>query len=261
MPAPGITERLELAREAAAEAGRGTLRWFQHPDLTADIKGDGSPVTRADREAEDLIRRRIGQAFPNDGVIGEEFGSTVGTSGFTWVLDPIDGTKSFVRGIPTYANLVAVLHDERAVVGVANFPALDELVFAASDLGATWERPGNSRPARVSAQASLGHALVEIVSPASFMREQNWATYERFVRQTARLRGWNDAYAFALAATGRVEAAVDSGIKIWDIAAFQVIMPEAGGRMTDWKGRDTLATDRVILTNGLLHDQVLSALG
>src|SRR5262245_27860581 len=140
MPKPPseISDRLELARAAAEEAGRATLRWFRHADLCADLKGDGSPVTRADREAEELVRKRIAAGFPNDGIIGEEFGESPGTSGFKWVLDPIDGTKAFVRGIPTFSNLVAVVREGRSVVGVANFPALNELVYAAAGGGAWW---------------------------------------------------------------------------------------------------------------------------
>lgn len=247
---------------AAEEAGRGTLRWFRNVDLTADLKGDGSPVTRADREAEELIRRRIGEAFPTDGVIGEEFGTSAGTSGFTWVLDPIDGTKAFVRGIPTFGNLVAVLRGERTVIGVANFPALDEIVSAAEGSGAHWKtgREG-TRPARVSLTPDLGQAVIEVASPSVFLREGTWSKYEELARRGAKLRGWNDAYGFALVATGRVDAAVDAGIKVWDIAPFEAILREAGGVMTDWRGRETLETDRVVMANSTLANQLVGIFG
>jgi len=257
----GVGARLELARAAAEEAGRGTLQWFRNPDLMADMKGDGSPVTRADREAEELIRKRIGEAFPEDGIIGEEFGKTEGNSGFTWVLDPIDGTKAFVRGIPTFSNLVAVVREGRAVVGVANFPALNELVYAGAGGGAWWMTgSGDTRQARLSSQDKLDDSVIEVASPWTFMRDGTWDKYEELARRGAKLRGWNDAYGFALVATGRVDAAVDLGIKVWDIAPFDVIVREAGGWMTDWKGHETLDTDRVVMCNGALRDQLTGLL-
>ena len=247
---------------AAEEAGRGTLAWFRNHELTADLKGDGSPVTRADREAEELIRRRIEDAFPRDGIIGEEFGRTAGQTGYTWVIDPIDGTKAFVRGIPTYANLVSVLNGDRAVVGVANFPALSETVWAGAGSGAWWRTAESERSrARVSETASVAVAVIEIASPSVFMREGKWHLYTKLAERGAKLRGWNDAYGFALVATGRVDAAVDAGIKVWDIAPFDVIVRESGGVMTDWKGRQTLETDRVLMGSRGLVDQLSGLLG
>jgi fructose-1,6-bisphosphatase/inositol monophosphatase family enzyme len=177
------------------------------------------------------------------------------------VLDPIDGTKAFVRGIPTFGNLVAVLRQGRALVGVANFPALNELVYAGAGGGARWVT-GSGQPtvARVSMQAKLDESVIEVASPWTFMRDGTWDRYEELARRGAKLRGWNDAYGFALVATGRVDAAVDLGIKVWDIAPFEVIVHEAGGWMTDWKGRETLDTDRVVMCGGALRDQLTGLL-
>lgn len=256
-----IAARGALAREMADEAGRLCLALYQSPELTADLKPDNSPVTRADREAEELIRRRIEAAFPDDAILGEEYGLREGRSGFTWVLDPIDGTRAFVRGIPTWGNLIAVVRDGRAVAGVANFPALGETVRAEAGGGAFWKPPGRpERPARVSAEADLSRATVESVSPATYLKADAWPAYERLVRAAQRLRGWNDAYAFALAATGRIDAAVDIGLKIWDVAPFDVIVREAGGTVSDFAGRHNLESPNVLVTNTRLHPALVRLL-
>jgi len=158
--APELASRLELAVRAAREAGRLTLEFFQREDLAVERKADNSPVTEADRQAEQLLRRRIREAFADDAILGEEFGEEAGTSGFRWILDPIDGTKSFICGVPLYGTLIGIERAGASVVGVIYIPALDECVYAASGGGAWYTRGSSApRPARVSRCDRLADAV------------------------------------------------------------------------------------------------------
>ena len=151
-----VTSRLSVARELALEAGKLTLKYFRQDDLRVDLKKDASPVTIADREAEELIRKRVAAEFPQDGILGEEFGEQPGTSGWRWIIDPIDGTKSFIHGVPLYGVLIGVELNEQSQIGVIHLPALDETVYAATGQGAWHVRGGASpRPARVSQKPSF----------------------------------------------------------------------------------------------------------
>ena len=156
-----LSERLELARSAAREAGKLTLEFFQRADLAVERKADQSPVTAADREAEQLMRERIAAAFPDDAILGEEFPDRRGTSGYRWILDPIDGTKSFIHGVPLYGTLIGLEHGLQSVLGVIQIPALDECVYAAAGQGAWHVRGGAApAPARVSQTPAIGRLAV-----------------------------------------------------------------------------------------------------
>ncbi len=257
-----LDARLELARRIAREAGELTLRYFQQPGLEVERKGNGSPVTLADKASEELLRARIASAFPGDGVLGEEFGSAPGRSPYTWILDPIDGTQSFIRGIGTYAVLVGLAREGRGVMGVVELPALDERAFAREGGGAWWSaRGGDVRRARVSTTPDLASAWLEVAQAKSFMKGDRWALFESIVKAAWRTHGWLDADAFTMVATGRADAAVQWGVSTWDIAPFDCILHEAGGRMSDWAGARTLDARYVLATNGALHDQLLALLG
>src|SRR3954469_13708530 len=157
-----IAERLQFAVEIAREAGDGTLRYFRRSDLTIERKADQSPVTIADRSAEELLRQRIGERFPEDAIIGEELGEQAGRSGFQWVLDPIDGTKSFIHCVPLYTTLVAVLENDEPQIGVIHAPAVGETVYAAKGSGCWYTSGSVAKPqtARVSGVAALNEALL-----------------------------------------------------------------------------------------------------
>ena len=156
-----LTNRLELAIDAGREAGRSTLEHFGRDDLVVERKSDASPVTIADRQAEELLRRRIKAAFPDDGVFGEEFPETPGTSGYRWIVDPIDGTQSFIHAVPLYGTLVGVEYDNQCMIGVIVMPALDEYVYAATGQGAWYVRgDGEPRQARVSSVSRLSESLL-----------------------------------------------------------------------------------------------------
>ncbi len=250
-----------FALTIAREAGALTLDWFGSERLGVETKADGSPVTRADRAAEQLLAERIRAWFPDDGILGEETGETRGSSGRRWILDPIDGTKSFVHGVPFYGTLVALEAEGRPVVGVACLPALKEAVFAARGEGAFWVRDLGGKEttarARVSTVDRLEHALFCATSSRSFERSGHTAFYEALRGRVALERGWGDCYGHVLVATGRAEIMIDPfGMKIWDCAALQPVVEEAGGRFTDLSGAPTHLGGSAISTNLALADEV-----
>lgn len=255
-------ERLNLARRTAREAGELTLRYFHDPALCVERKEDRSPVTAADRGAEELLRKRITERFPDDAILGEEFPEKKGTSGWRWVLDPIDGTKSFIHGVPLYSTLVGVEKDGRSLVGVIALPALGELLWAARGEGAWHEssRFDGPRPARVSACASLDESLFLTSEIATFAKAGRSGVYPVLEQATRLSRTWGDAYGYYLVATGRAEIMVDPLLAPWDTGPLLVVLEEAGGRFTDWSGQRTGYGGNGVGTNGILHDRVLAFL-
>jgi histidinol phosphatase-like enzyme (inositol monophosphatase family) len=228
--------------------------------LQFELKDDKSPVTIADREAEQLLRRRILETFPSDGVLGEEFPSVVGTSPFRWILDPIDGTKSFVSGVPLYANLIGVERNGTGVLGVVNVPALGECVFAAQGSGAWYvaEPSGEPQRASVSHKERLDEALVCVSEVKTFDERGRRAAYDRLQAIARITRTWGDGYGYLLVATGRAEVMLDAAMHVWDAAAVQIVLEEAGGSFTDWQGRRKTDSGDGIGTNGRVLDQVLA---
>lgn len=261
-----VAARLETAIAAARLAGRETLRWFGDAGLVVDVKADASPVTQADRAAEAILRRELLGAFPADAFLGEETGATVGTSGYEWIVDPIDGTKSFIRGVPLYATLVGCRHGGRGVLGVIAIPALDEMVHAARGGGA-WHTKAAAAPvaAKVSAKATLRESLVCSSDFTSFARwsggrHDGEAARGRVESACGVVRTWGDGYGYLLVATGRAEIMVDPLLNPWDAAAVDVVVTEAGGRFSDWQGRDSIESGDGVATNGAVHGAVLELL-
>ncbi len=259
---PQIAERLNFAVEIARAAGDLTLQYFRRDDLQIERKADKSPVTIADRAAEQLLRDRISERFPNDGVVGEEFGITDGTSEFRWALDPIDGTKSFVHGAPLYTTLVAVLRGETPCVGVIHAPAAAETVFAAAS-GGCWhigEDGAAKRRARVSKTAQLADALLLTTEIRTFVKRPRDAmdVFQRLEQKARLTRTWGDGYGYLMVATGRADVMIDPQLSIWDLAALQPVIEEAGGKFTDWQGQATVHSNDAVATNGLLSDEVLA---
>lgn len=254
-----LAARLQLAVAAARKAGDLTLTYFQRDDLGVEIKADDSPVTVADRGAEQLLRREIAAAFPHDGILGEEFGEQAGTSGYRWILDPIDGTKSFISGVPLYGTLIGVEREGRSVVGVIHIPGLGETAYAAIGEGA-WYVKGNAspRPARVSKKPSLREGLFCTSEVRNFERIGRRDAYDKLQAAARISRSWGDAYGYLLVATGRAELMVDPMMHVWDCAALQPVIEEAGGTFTDWNGTPTIHATNSIATNGLVLDEVLT---
>jgi histidinol phosphatase-like enzyme (inositol monophosphatase family) len=256
MSSPSLRALLDFAVEAAWQAGRLTLAHFQ-ADVAIERKADETPVTIADRDGERLLRRLIERAFPEHEIVGEEFGATQGASSSShrWILDPIDGTQSFIRGVPLYGVLVGLEIEGEMAVGVVHFPALGEMVAAARGEGCRW----NGRTVRVSRVDRLADALVAYTDAADLQRRhpEGWA---RLQAQTRLQRGWSDCYAYTLVATGRAEIALDARMSPWDCAALVPILREAGGTFTDWAGTPTIAGGNGLATNGRLFEDVLGLL-
>ncbi len=245
---------LDFAKEIAWEAGKLTLGYFQ-AGVRPEWKQDDSPVTVADRGAEELIRKRIEEKYPSHAILGEEFEAKE-TAGAThrWIIDPIDGTKSFIRGIPLYGVLVCLEIEGRASVGVANFPGLNEMVYAADGLGCYW----NGRRTQVSDCQTLDRAMMAHIDAASFDRYPGKG--ERFTnlsKATYYNMGVCDAYGYALVATGRMEISCDPIVNSYDIAPFLPIMREAGGYCGDWRGNETIYAGEALATTKTLLPQVL----
>ena len=247
-----LKELMDFAVDIARGAGEVTLRYFRR-EFTPERKADGSFVTAADREAESYLRARIRQQFPDDAVLGEEEGETAGASGRRWILDPVDGTFSFVHGVPFYGVLVGVEVGGEAAVGVVNVPALDEIVYAARGHGCFW----NGRPARVSQTAPLERALMLTTSFGLFERNGTPELAAELQRRTATARTWGDCYGYLLVATGRAELMIDPLMNAWDCAPLLPILEEAGGTFTDWRGRRTIHGGSAVATNGHVFQEVM----
>lgn len=256
-----IDRRLAVALQVAREAGKLTLDYFQNPELAVELKHDASPVTVADRQAELLLRERIAAAFPADAILGEEFPERPGTSGFRWILDPIDGTKSFIRGVPLYGTLVGVEHAERSQIGVIYIPCLDECVWAAVGQGAWYQQGADTpKPARVSKCEQLADALFCTSDAKTFAEANRQQEFLNLLSGCRLMRTWGDCYGYLLVATGRADVMVDAIMSVWDAAALQPILEEAGGTFTDWRGVSTIHSGEGIGTNGKILGEVLAAI-
>lgn len=255
-----LSTKLEFAVAIAREAGRLTLDYFQQSGLQVDRKADRSPVTAADRAAEQLLRKKIAERYPDDGIVGEEYGEEPGRSGDRWILDPIDGTKSFICGAPLYGTLVGVEREGRGVLGVIYIPVLDECAYAARGQGA-WYVKGQAapQPARVS-QRSLAEGAFLTSQVDSFEARGADEAFRRLQATAYITRTWGDCYGYLLVATGRAEAMVDPEMNIWDAAAVQPILEEAGGAYTDWQGEPTIHHREGVGANPRALDEVLDIL-
>lgn len=249
-----LRKYLSFAVETAYLAGRATLGYYQ-TGLRPDMKTDQTPVTVADRRAEVIIRSRIEKQYPRHAIVGEEYGlKEVSGASHHWFVDPIDGTKSFVQGVPLYAVLIGLEIEGTVEVGVAYFPALDEMLAAASSMGCWW----NGRPARVSRVPTMAQAVVAFTDVATFAaygRTEEWAR----IKQVSYYRaGWGDAYGYLLVATGRAELMLDPIMNPWDCGPFPPILKEAGGYFGDWQGNPTIHGNESMATTQRLLPEVLA---
>ncbi|MFN4241619.1 MAG: inositol monophosphatase family protein [Tepidisphaerales bacterium] len=253
MSAPSLRELRDVAAEAAYQAGRRTLAYF-NVSLDVEHKADATPVTVADREAETVIRQLLQRYFPTHTLLGEEHGRTEGDPDYVWVVDPIDGTKSFIHGVPLYGTVVGCLVKGEPQVGAVYLPPLGDLFVAAEGLGATW----NGRPCRVSDVSRLDDATLLASSiTRALARSDAYATLEKQVKLN---RGWGDAFGYMLVASGRAEIMLDPTISLWDIAGVAPIVREAGGFLGNWKGEATVHGPDSVATNAWLRETVLHVL-
>lgn len=240
---------LEAATEVASLAARKAMQWY-HTGVAVEIKGDGSPVTIADREAERVAREWLSARFPTDGLHGEEFGLERGHAARRWILDPIDGTKAFIRGVPLWGTLVACCEGDTVLAGAACFPAVNELVSAAPGEGCWW----NGARTQVSSIATLAESTALITDERFLERPHRGEQWRALATQVAVSRTWGDCYGYLLLATGRAEIMVDDVVNPWDVAAMLPIITEAGGRFTTWNGVPTAFGGSVIATNAGVAD-------
>lgn len=248
--------RLEAALAAASDAS-AIIRAHYARAVPARAKADGSPVTDADVAAEQAIRAIVEARFPGDGFHGEETGAERLDAEHVWLVDPIDGTKSFVRGYPMFSTQIAVMHRGRLELGVSSAPAYGETAWAERGAGAFL---GGERLA-VSGIARLEEATLSTGNLRTLARGPRWAAFGRLVTSLDRIRGFGDFLHYHLLAAGKIDAVLESDINILDIAALTVIVEEAGGRVTDLEGATVgLGSTSILATNGALHDAILGVL-
>ena len=253
-----VTDRkwLEVA-PAAADAAARELEHYARAGVVARLKDDASPVTIADEEAEAAIRAVIARAFPDHGFYGEEGEPERTDAEFVWLVDPLDGTKSFIRGLPFYSTQIALLHEGRRVLGVSHAPRFAERAHAL--LGAGAELGGERL--RVSAVAAIGDATLSTGNLRTLAASDGWLGFGNLVARVNRIRGYGDFFHYHQLAAGRLDAVLESDVNILDVAALATIVEESGGRVTDLYGEPLrLASTSILATNGLLHEELLEVL-
>jgi histidinol-phosphatase len=247
---------ISVAR-AAAEAAAADIMQFYRGDFEVEIKPDQTPVTVADRRAEEIIRNRVLDAFPDHGFFGEEGGQQQADAEYVWLVDPIDGTKSFVGGYGMFSTQIALMHRGELVLGVSSAPAAGEMAHAARGNGAWMD----SRSLRVREVAGLADASVSTGNLRSLARSDQWANLGRIMAQANRTRGYGDYYHYHRLAAGQLDAVIESDVNILDIAALYVIVTEAGGVFTDLQGNAVgLETTSVLAAAPNLHPLLLDML-
>jgi histidinol-phosphatase len=252
---PSWQTRYSAGLEAAKIAGQLALRHFD-TNIAVETKADLSPVTVADRDAEQSLRERLGKLFPGDGFLGEEFGDTPGSTGFRWIIDPIDGTRSFIRDIPIWATLVSLEYRSEQIMGICYMPAMNLMYRALRGDGAFRD----DRRIHVSDVARLDKALVSYSSLGFFKVAGKQQQFLTMLDRTERSRAYSDFYGFMLVAQGSVDLMVEQGVHIWDVAGLKVIVEEAGGTFTNWDGNPSVDRPDVVASNGKVHAAALEIL-
>lgn len=251
--------RFKFAWQLARKGGLSTLEYFQSDRFAVEKKSDRSPVTIADRNAEEIMRAEILTAFPDDGIVGEEFGEQQGTSGYRWILDPIDGTKSFICGVPLYGTMVGVEFQSDCLIGAVYCPGIDEGIYAMTGAGA-WHQRKEQEPqrAQVSKCTELSEAVMVTSEVITFEEVSMGELYRQLESEVYVARTWGDCYGYLLVATGQVELMIDPILNIWDAAAVKPIIEEAGGRFVDWTGQPKIDSGNSFGCCSGIYDQVFS---
>jgi histidinol-phosphatase len=251
---------VRLAHVLADDADALTTQRFRALDLRVETKPDETPVTDADRAVEDAIRRTLGRARSRDAVLGEEYGAS-GWGPRRWVLDPIDGTKSFLRGVPVWATLIALMVEDEVVAGVVSAPALGRRWWAARGSGA-WSGKSltSASPCRVSGVSSLADASLSYSSLSGWEEAGRLPAFLDLTRACWRTRAYGDFWSYVLLADGAVDVAAEPELALHDMAAVAIVVEEAGGRFTDLDGVPGVLGGNAVATNGLLHDEVVARL-
>lgn len=245
---------LTFIRQLAHDAGQITLGYY-NKGIQHDLKSDETPVTAADRATEEFIRGEIEKAYPTHAIVGEEYGEKAGEGNpFRWIIDPIDGTKSFMKGVPFYSVLIALEIEGVSRVGAVCFPALNEVLYAADGLGCWW----NDTQTHVSDVSEFKQAVFVYTSWSGFRTRKRLDLFENLHRECFYGRGWGDAYGYHMVATGRAEVMLDPTVSIWDVAPFVPIFREAGGFFGSWSGEEGHTHGEGLACNAALKDKVLA---
>lgn len=241
--------------ELAEKSGDFIRPYFANHEVAVELKADESPVTIADRGAEELLRERINRRYPAHGIIGEEFGTENGDAEFVWVLDPIDGTKAFTTAVPLFGTLIALLQNGEPILGCINQPVLGQML-----IGDNATATLNGKPVRVRDTARFAEATLLCTDTYSVAQHQNGAAFDALARQCRLVRTWGDCYGYFLLATGWADIACDPVMNPWDIAALVPVVRGAGGVITDWQGRNPVNAESTLAATPQLHARVIRAL-
>ena len=260
-----LKQRLESGIEIAQKAGVKTLKHFYNAELKIDHKLDGSAVTIADKEAETFIRNEMQNLWPKDALLGEEYGKTPGSSKWRWIIDPIDGTESFVRRVPMYGTLIGIEYEGTPIAGIMFFPGTNELVYGGIGLGVSYEGKNDTYITKdtnvsVSNTNDLLNACICTTSYDYFQMEGAPVAFKKFADKTYMTRGWSDCYCEMLVITGRIDAVIEPIVRPWDVAASIPLLLEAGGSYTDWTGAPTNYPYKAIASNGAIHNELVEIL-
>ena len=247
-----LEEYLKFAQQTVIAAGRITLKHFQK-SVDVEVKSNHTPVTEVDRTVETFIRGRIQEAYPTHAILGEEFEEKQSESQFRWIIDPIDGTQSFIHGIPLYTILIALLSDGEPQLGIIHSPATQETVAAATGFGCKY----NGTPCHVSKTSELSKAWIQVTDYADLWRRRPEFS-RKLLSQVAFCRAWGDAYGYLLVATGRTDVMIDPIMNIWDIAPLKPIITEAGGVFTDLDGVTNPLGSSALACNFILHEKLIT---
>lgn len=252
----GLQTYFEFIIETAIEAGKITLNDFP-PETSASIKDDDTPVTEVDRATELFIRSKIEKRFPTHDIVGEEFASDQKKkNGHRWFIDPIDGTRYFIRGIPLYSTIIGLEIDGVVEVGLLYFPAKGDLLVAATGIGCWW----NGAPARVSSVDKLEDGIVAYSDILNFEKQGKSSEFSRVSSSCSYRVGWSDGLGYLYAATGRVDLMIEAMVGVWDVAPYPVIFREAGGYFGNWQGEETIYSEQVLACNKAILPQVVDLL-
>jgi myo-inositol-1(or 4)-monophosphatase len=245
---------ISFIEELAQESGAVIRKYFRS-GVMVETKGDQTPVTIADRQSEQVMRRMIQQRFPDHGILGEEFETLNPEAKYQWIIDPIDGTKTFVSGTYLFGTLIAMLKDGKPIFGAINNPIVDQ--FLVGDGNTTWL---NGSPVKVRECSSIEQATLLTTNPLTVHQYRDGEAFETFVRRAKIYRTWGDCHGYYLVATGYADIMVDAAMHIWDVAALIPVIEGAGGTITDYYGGDPMSGEGAIATAGPLHEEVLRSL-
>ena len=244
---------LSFLEETIRAAGSITLKYFNNETANIELKSNDSPVTQADRESETYIRERLEKYFPQDSIIGEEFGEKKGSNSRTWILDPLDGTKTFITGVPLYGTMIALEEDSEVIQGAVYMPALNELVIAGRGEGCFW----NGSRCQVSKIDQIERSTFVTTDDYRLRKIIGAERHHEIFSGVKLFRTWGDCYGHLLVATGRAEAMFDPKMEIWDAAPMGVIMEEAGGQFADFNGNRSIRGGSLLSCNSALFEQLL----